>query len=229
MARPQAFWYWFEISAASFFLLCWLLAWLSRMRRPSTAEMVKLLRGADMKRFSEFFLTDDALRGALSRRGFLERQRVRIYEAREIMAAAFHSMSVLIAWAGSELRRESGFLRTGKGDEQSAALVEGHRQLLAAARDFRNYAFLVLVRLTFWQVFLTHWWLPLPPPRIAGIQRILGHDFFPAYGKVFKAAAEVTGQYFDGFTEEVLAALFRIDDPAAMIRLWRESGLLRPT
>jgi hypothetical protein len=226
MVRPQVFWFWFEVSAAVFLILCWFLAYLSRLQKPSTADVVRLLRGADMKRLSELFLTDGALRGAMPRRGFLRRERLRLHEAREIMRAVHYSMSVLMAWASNELRREARFLRRGEGDEQSADLVEGHRQLLPAARDFRRYAFLALIKLSVWRVFCTHWWLPLPAPRIANLQKILIWDFFRTYGQIFKAVAEVTGQYDDGFTEEVLAALFKIQDPDAMLTLWRQSGLL---
>lgn len=151
-----------------------------------------------------------------------------MHEARGIMAAACYSMSVLIAWATSELKREAGFLRIGQGDELTAGLVEGHRQLLVAARDFRGYALLALIKLNVWLVFCSHWWLPFPVPRIANLQKILGREFFAMYGQIFKAVAEVTGHYDDGFTEEVLTALFKIKDLDAMLALWRQSGMLKP-
>jgi len=217
------------VSAAVFLMFFWFLAWLSRLQKPSTADMVRFLRGADMKRLSELFLTDGALRGVVSRRSFLQRERLRLHEAGEIMRAACYSMSVLIAWAGNELRREARFLSRGEGDEQSAEMVEGHRQLLSAARAFRRYTFLALIKLSVWRVFRTHWWLPAPAPRIAGLQKILAWDFFLTYGRIFKAVAEVTGQYDDGFTEQMLTALFKIQDPDTMLALWRQSGQLRMT
>ncbi|HWZ43311.1 MAG TPA: hypothetical protein VNW97_07525 [Candidatus Saccharimonadales bacterium] len=229
MVRPQVFWFWVAISATFPFALYSFLTYLSRFQKPSTAELVRFLRGADLKRLFELFLTDGALRGLTSRRRFLQGERRRLHEAREIMRAVRYSMPVLMAWASSELHREAGFLKTGEGDEQTADLVDGHRQLLPAARDFHRYALLALFKINVWRVFCTHWWLPLPVPRIASLQKILGREFFLAYGHIFKAVAEVTGQYDDGFAEEVLAALFRIKDPEAMLALWRQSGMLKST
>jgi hypothetical protein len=226
MVRAQLFW--FGVSTTFFFLFCWFLVYLSRFQKPNTNQMVKFLRGADMKRLHELFLTDGTLRDAISRLKYLQRERLRLHEARGIMAAAYYSMGVLMAWASSELQREAGFLKTGQGDELTAGLVEGHRQLLAAAGDFRDYALLALIKLNLWLIFCSHWWLPFPVPRIANLQEILGREFFATYGHIFRAVAEVTGHYDDGFTEEVLTALFKIKDLDATLALWRQSGRLNP-
>jgi hypothetical protein len=229
MVQLPIFWFWLGIGAIVLLAGCLFLAYLSRFQKPSTAELVKFLRGADMKRLHELFLTDGTLRGEIPRRRFLQRERRRLHEARGIMWAAYYSMRVLMAWAISEFNREAGFLRIGQGDALTADLVEGHRQLLAAARDFRNYALLALIQLNVWLIFCTHWWLPFPVPHIAGLQKIMGRDFFAAYGQLFKAVAEATGHYDEGFTEEVLTALFKIKDLDAMLALWRQSGMLNPT
>jgi len=205
-----------------------LLAYLARFRRPATVDVRHFLRGADVKRMFSNILVGGCMEEIGSGREFLESHRMQMHEARKFMLAIFHDMGILIAWSEGALHMElveKPWEADGEVAEDGEKFVEGHRTLLAAAKEFRRYALFKLVRVNIGLLFHAHWMLRWTMPGWASLTES-GRGLLAVYGKIFKAVVEVTALYDEEFSEEFLKLLFKIEDPAKEIAAWRETGII---
>lgn len=213
-----SFGFWVTVIPLTLVCLLLFLAYLVRLRNPATVDVCDLLRGADARRMLNNIVSSGLMDGS---------RRFSLYEAREFMLAIFHDMSVLIAWSRGALHMElveRPWEEDGVFLEDSRGFVEGHRALLAAAKDFRRHAFKSLLKIN---VALLHdhrslRWLM---PAWGDLSRSCGRGFLALYAGVFKAVVELTVLYDEDYPEQFVKALFKIKDPANEIAALRNAGV----
>lgn len=228
MARTflPSLYFWIALIPIVVTVLVAMLAHHTRLRNPATIDVCHFLRGADVKRMLVQFVLDD-LRG-IPEPEFMERHRLMLHESREFMRAVIHDMGVLIVWCNAAFYREL-VERPWEADgeetgDDSAEFVEAHERLAAAAREFRRFAFFSLVRINLAILFGTHWQLRWLAPFFMVHQWT--NRLLKVYGKVFKEVVETGTLYDDDLPQSFLIALFKIENPAADIALWRMRGFI---
>jgi hypothetical protein len=172
------------------------------------------------------------LRGTFSQRSFARSQQGNFHEVREFMLLMFHNMRVLIAWSASQLRMylvEKPWEEEGETLEEDPGVVAAQLEVLKAACSFRWYALLAIITITFWLMFRTQWWLPVPRARFERLQKICGREFYPLFGNMIRKLCELTLLLDEGSQDLkncFLCALIKDYDPDDFLKNMPETGMI---
>lgn len=164
------------------------------VRQVSVEDVLKLLDSR----------SEDQTRVIFSKKGFHQEQRLRLYRMREYLVRMSHNARVFIMWADTEIWRETK-LRPGMPDRER--YIELSRKMHTAATEFRIYAFLTLVRITFWMVFRTRPWIPGSVPRMADLREFGGLSFYASYQRLREAVAFLCLAYGEEFYDEIMSVI----------------------
>ena len=146
-------------------------------------------------------LLDEVLQSTFSRRKFLESQRNRLHRMKEHLSCMTHDAFILLRLASTEVWRETKYM---PGMENSERYIELGEQLHRAAVEFACVTTLSLMRVNFWLIFRTQWWIPLPAPRIWKLSVTGGLRFHASYRKFKEAAGALCLEYGQEFYDEIM-------------------------
>lgn len=164
------------------------------VRRVSVEDVLSLLDSR----------AEEQTRVIFSKKGFHQEQRLRLYRMREYLSRMLHNAKVFVMWANTEILRETK-LRPGMPDHER--YIELSRRMHSAAIEFRIYAFLTLVRITFWMVFRTRTWIPGSIPQIADLRELGGLNFYGSYQRLRDAVASLCLAYGEEFYDEIMSTI----------------------
>lgn len=182
------------------------LSYLSHRPQLTIVDVPKILRPVESKRLLQLFDShiETITRNVFSRRKFRETQLVHLYETREYLLRMSHNAFVFIAWANTELWRETKLI---PGMEDGAKFIELSRDLYSAALTFRLYAILTLARIHLWMLFRITPWCPFPAPQISTLRETAGFRFYASYQKLRNAVAALAIAHGQEFHDDMMAII----------------------
>src|SRR5215471_3704773 len=186
--------YWLPLFAILLVLVYLSVRWLRGTPKLTIIEVSRFLRPTHSEDFLKELnpLLDEVLRQTFSRRKFLRSQRDRLHGMKEHLSCMAHDAFVLLRLASTEVWRETKYM---PGMENSERYIELGQQLHKAAVEFACVTTLSLMRVNFWLIFRTQWWIPLPAPRIWKLSVTGGLRFHASYRKFKEAAGALCLEY----------------------------------
>ena len=168
-------------------------------------DLAYLYRRVDPDQMMELLdsLIDDANLPVLSKSEFYRLQRKRLRRVREYAKRLSHDAVLVykVAW------QEKIWEEQQPEDERDPKKLECFRELIEASLNLRFYALYVLRKIRFWMLIRTHPWCPLPPPRLASLQRSKKLDFVTGYSRYKKAMGNYGLVYGDEIHEALMFLL----------------------